>query len=371
MSILRRLRAVSPAAKLRVTARRLVEQVLLRRDIERITFIAGGPVHFQSMRAAARLGLVPFLRERPGATRAEVAAGLGIPEKSAHILLMSCATLKLVRKRGDRYYNRLVPSRMLDPGAEQSAVPNLEFLHRIVYPSFRHYLTALETGEAAGLQAFEGTEDNLYERLQHAPELLEVFHASMDAHTRVTNQAFVELIRFDRFRRVLDVGGSTGANLIRVARQYPSVRGTVLDYPGAVAIARERIAEAGLDARLDAVEADVLESPFPAGHDCVLFCHFTPIFSAEQNRDFVRRAFDALEPGGAVCVYCPFADDDERGPLLSAMLSPYFLCTVSGAGRHYTWAETKAWLRDAGFTDVVAHRVLRAEGVVMGFKPRP
>jgi trans-aconitate methyltransferase len=190
----------------------------------------------------------------------------------------------------------------------------------------------------------------------------------MQARSRVSNAQLLASIDFSRFKRILDVGGGNGENILALVKRYPSVQGTLFDFPPVAEMAAKHFAEEGMDARLTAREGNIFKDDFPAGHDCVLFCHFTPIFSEATNRSLIQRAHAALQPGGMVCVYAPFMDDSETGPLLSAFSSPYFLCTVNGQGRHYSWRETSAWLEEAGFNHVTRVRLTLDEGAVLGFK---
>ena len=61
--------------------------------------------------------------------------------------------------------------------------------------------------------------------------------------------------------------------------------------------------------------------------------------------------------------------DDESGPLSAAVGSPYFLSRATGLGMLYTWNEYEAWMKDAGFSPVVRHRLLRDHGLIVGTKP--
>lgn len=203
-----------------------------------------------------------------------------------------------------------------------------------------HYTEAVRESRPAGLSVFPGNEDNMYQRLAHDPRLEHMFHEAMQARSRIANAEFLNRIDFSKFRRVLDIGGGNGENLLAIAKRYTSVQGTLFDFPSVAETAARQLAEQGMDARLRAQGGNIFEEDSPFGHDCVLFCHFTPIFSPATNRSLMKRAYAALEPGGMVCIYGPFMNDRESGPLQSAIASPYFLCAVNGQGRHYSWRET-------------------------------
>ena len=331
--------------------------------------LAGAPVFFATLRTACQLNLFGLVKSRPGLTLPEIAAALGIQEYPARVLLLTCAALRLVAKRGDRYYGRFVPGILFDPASPHSIVPLIEWVHHITYLSMFHYEAAVKEARPAGLEVFEGTEDNLYGRLARQPKLEECFHTTMNLRSRVSNRLLVQRVRFNEFPRVLDVGGGAGENLSTIAGHHPSVTGTLLDFPTVADRARERFAAEGLQSRFEAVGKDFLKEEFPTGYSCVLMAHLTPIFSETTNRELLRKAFDALVPGGMICICAPFMNDDETGPLDSALLSPYFLCTVNGQGRHYSLKETKAWLQDAGFVQIDHCDLSWNDQVLVGIRP--
>jgi hypothetical protein len=69
-----------------------------------------------------------------------------------------------------------------------------------------------------------------------------------------------------------------------------------------------------------------------------------------------------------LCIYAPFMNDRQTGPLQSALSSPYFLCTVNGEGRPYSWRETSAWLEEAGFVSITRVSLSPSEGGLLAFK---
>ena len=133
-------------------------------------------------------------------------------------------------------------------------------------------------------------------------------------------------------------------------------------------IARQNVASAGMSNRVDAIAGDCFEDDFPAGVDCILFCHFFTIWSEDKIRFLLRKACDALRPGGSVIVFNMMQSDDETGPLTAAMGSPYFLALATGEGMLYTWREYQAWMRDAGFATVRTQKLPRDHGAIIGTK---
>jgi hypothetical protein len=344
---------------------------LLWRRAERYTMpILGGPVFFAIARAAYRLNLIGILRQEPGLTFPQLKQRLKLEEQPLHVLLLGCVVLRLVRKRGERYYCGSVFARHLfDRGETFGVGPFLEWMQHIVAPSMRYLEESLREARAAGLDAFPGPGDTLYERMAHDPQLQAVFYAAMNARTRPINDWFVATVDFSAVRNVLDVGGGDGEVLAALAVRYPHLQGTVLELPAAARLAAERFRAQGLEHRLRAATADITRDDFPPGHDCVLFAHINGNHSPATNRDLLRRAFAALPAGGLVILYSAFMDDAATGPASSAMISAYFYCTVSGQGRQYSWRESEVWLREAGFASITRAVLVQNHGVILGRKP--
>jgi trans-aconitate methyltransferase len=190
----------------------------------------------------------------------------------------------------------------------------------------------------------------------------------MAALALVSNPAFLDRVDFSRFNRILDVGGGDGKNLVQFAARWPGLGGTLFDFPAVALAAQKRFTEHGLSDRFKVHGGNVLEDAFPEGHDCMLFNRFTHTFALATNLRLLKRAYAALEPGGMVCLRSAFMNDKKTGPLRAVMPSPYFLCTVNGEGRVYSWAEMSACLEEAGFSLITRVPLLLGDGALLGFK---
>src|SRR5215471_17812805 len=67
--------------------------------------ITGGFAFFEAMYCAARLGLFPFLAKNPASSMEKIAQGLGLAVYPTRVLLMTCASMNLVRVEGGLFSN--------------------------------------------------------------------------------------------------------------------------------------------------------------------------------------------------------------------------------------------------------------------------
>ena len=344
------------------------EQAALRESWERLYLVLGGHIYFQTLSAAIRLDLFTLLSKHGSLTRSQIAAKLGIQEKPARILLLGCTSLGLLRKTGDKYANSPAAQELLVRDNPGNIIAVIEWQHFINYRAMHHFHDAIRANRNVGLSEFAGNENTLYGRLTHHPELERIFQNAMQAISVQANAMLAGFVDFSHVKHLVDVGGGNGTNIIALARKYPALKATVFDSPSVCQLARKNIERAGLADRLDAVPGDCFADPFPQGTDCLLFAHFFTIWSEEKDRLLLKKAYDALPPGGSVLVFNMMQSDDETGPLSAALGSPYFLTLATGEGMLYTWQEYEIWMKEVGFTTVKKKELPRDHGVIIGIK---
>jgi ubiquinone/menaquinone biosynthesis C-methylase UbiE len=346
----------------------LLERWLLRTRFERLYFVLGGHIFFQTLSAAIELDLFSLLAQHGKLTRPQIAQQLGTAEQPTRILLLGCVTLGLLRKRGVFYSNTFLANRLFVRSSRTNIVDVVRWQHYINYKGMHHFGEAIRQNSNVGLIEFRGTERTLYERLTHHPELEAIFQSAMQ---NISSQANVMLARhldLSKAAHLLDVGGGNGSNVILMAERFSHLRATVFDSPSVCAIARERIQQAGMADRVGTFPGNCFTDPFPRDVDAILFAHFLTIWSASRNRALLRKCYEHLPKGGCVVVFNMMQRDTEDGPPSAAMGSPYFLTLATGEGMLYTWREYITWMREAGFASVSKTILPRDHGLIVGRK---
>ena len=332
----------------------------------------GGAMCFQLLRTAHDVGLFQLLHRRPGLGRAEIAEALCLQAYALEILLLGLVPMRLVERVGERYYNDPILSGLLSGDRDDGALGKIiAYFHHVINPAVLHLEDSVRQCHPVGFQRLfgEGT-SSFYEALCRDDERRAYFDAAMNADAKPSRDRVASSAFFAGRRRLLDVGGSTGELAIAVAAHHPSIRITVLDFPEVAARATARFRAEGLSDRLDAQGGDLLEGSFPPGYDGVVFAHFLDIFSPENVRRLLAKAYACLPDGGTVAVLGSAMSDDETGPLMYGVLSSYFLCLADGEGRFYTAKQTADAMREAGFVDVDKTVLPRSEILLRGVKRR-
>ena len=337
-------------------------------DVNGLALIAGGHSAFQLLWAGVKLGLFAALSKNPGLTKNEIAEKIGIQAQPARILLTGLTALKLLVKEKDRYRNPAIVEELLVPGSPQNLSEILGWQALIAYPGQVDFVESLRKNTNVGLRRFPGDEGNLYQRLSHDPALEKVFHDAMSALSRSANAILAKAVDFSGITHLVDAGGGDGTNAISLARAHPHLRITVFDAPSVCRMAQSNFEKSGLTEQLGVHAGDLFSTPFPAGIDGILLAHMMTIWSLEKDTALLTRVYDALRPGGKVIIFNMMGNDDEDGPLTTALGSPYFLSIATGEGMLYSWREYEDCLRKAGFRQTERLVLPRDHGVLVGIK---
>jgi SAM-dependent methyltransferase len=348
--------------------RHVYENLLIKNAKERFYLVFGGHIFFETLYSAVKFNLFDLLDAKPGLTGEEIAQALGVAEQPARILLLGLTSTDFLIKRGDRYWNTRLSAELLTSKSPKNVIPYVLLEHHGMYKAMPHFYESIRANKNIGLKEFKGDEPTFYERLAHDSELEKIFQDAMQALSVQTNQLLARFVDLSTVSYLVDVGGGDGTNVITLAKRFPHIRAAVFDLPSVCEIAKENIARHGLSDRIDVIPGNCFNDPLPQGADCFLFSHFFTIWSKQKDQYLLKKAHDALAPGGKVMIFNMMQNDDRTGPLSAAVGSPYFLTLATGEGMLYTWNEYETWMKTEGFTSVSRTILPRDHGIIQGVK---
>jgi len=300
---------------------------------------------------------IPGLLARGPMTAAQLAVHLGADPLATDRFLNACAALGLLERERGEFRNSADVARFLVRGTATYLGDAFLRYDRASYPAWAGLAERLRTWRSGETQApAPSTEDEqAAARAQHELSLL-------------TGEALGSAIDFSRHRRLLDLGGGTGAMSIALCRAYTNLTAVVLERAGVADIARGCIHDSGLAARIEVAEGDFARDPLPAGCDAVLLANLLSIATPRANQGLLGRIFDMLPAGGRVLLSGWMLDDGRTSPLL-----PVLFCLEDinwGAPDvEHTAATYAAWLQAAGFRDIGRKLYFPPTSVVHGRKP--
>lgn len=334
-------------------------------EMQQFFELAMGHFKFQFMAGGVECDLFSALAREPGLVRAEIMARTGLEERPCRVLLFGCASVDLVRKEGDRYFNSLIGA-MLSKDHPNSQIDFVVW-EQMRYRGMAWFVESLKKNTNVGVREFPGTGETLYERVAGNPALRPTFHKVMGAITEDVASQVVASFDFGKYKHILDVGGGAAAVYGRkLTSRYPNLRVTILDLPNVAEAARARIEADGIE-RMDAIGLDCLTQDFPAGADCILFSHFLEMWSPDRIRGLLQKASRCVDAGGGVLIVTPRCNDAETEPFISAHLAAYFQAIATSEGMVYTPAEFAQWIREAGL-EQGAHIELPLTTFIEGIK---
>ncbi len=344
------------------------KEFVLRKQINDFYKIFGGHIFFQTLSSGVELDLFTQLSRRKKMNRQEIRDCLGIEEKPAKILLSGLTTLKLIRKKGDSYSNSSLANLLLNSDSEKNIIPYIRFENHIIYRPLARFSDSISANTNLGLEEFKGDFPTVYQRLANNPELEQIFQDSMEKLSRQVNPYLPAYLNLSKTKFLLDVGGGNGENIIQLARQYPNLQAAVFESPTVCETARENIRENKLESRLKAIEGNCFTDDFPEQTDAFLFSHFFTIWSEEKNKELLKKCYKTLPNQGKVAIFNMMQKDNEKGPLSSAMGSPYFLTLATGEGMIYPWKDYKSWIKETGFSKIQTYKLPRDHGLIIATK---
>jgi SAM-dependent methyltransferase len=278
--------------------------------------------------------------ESEARTSDEVSATLGTEPRATDRLMNALTALELLEKRDGRFRNSPVAGKYLVKG-RPDYLGGLGHTNHL-WATWSRLTPVVRVGHAEGIG----------ETHQRDDEWLRPFIAAMHARARQSAGQVVAMLDLDGVSRVLDVGGGSGAYAMAFARARRGISAVVFDLPKVVPLTRMYVAQDGLTAEVSTVTGNYLEDPLGEGFDLVFMSAVIHSNHANANRLLVRKAAQALGPGGQLVVQDFLMNEDRGGPLQPALFALNMLVGTP-AGDTFTESEVREWMVEAGFHDVV------------------
>ena len=271
-----------------------------------------------------------------GGTATKIAGKIQCAVRATEMLLNALVGLKLLQKSGDTYTNTPLAARFFVEGVPDSA--RMAQLHIAnLWKRWSTLTEAVKSGTSVALGGGNGS--------------VKPFIAAMDHNARGRARAVVQAVEVNGAQRLLDLGGGSGAYSIAFAQAVPGLQAEVVDLADVLPIAQEHIRKAGMADRITTRAGDMLTVALDVGkYDLVLLSAICHMFSPEENRQLLARAFQALAPHGRLVISDFILEPDKTAPRFGALFALNMLVNTR-AGSSYSEPEYDAWLTEAGFSE--------------------
>ncbi|MFN8179665.1 MAG: methyltransferase [bacterium] len=309
--------------------------------------------------AAVRLGLFDALAAAP-LDLADLRARLNVHERPLRALTSALVAMHLLERDGERL-------RLADEAAEYLVQGKPGWLGGLIDLEVENGLDGkllLEAMRRDDSSVYGGGDP--WAAHEADPALARRFTAAMHSVSERPAAGLAEVVDFSGVRRLLDVGGGSGALSLAIARAWPNVSCTVWEIPVVCPIARDYAEAAGLSHRVVAAPGNMFEDAFPPGHDAVLLSQILHDWGEEIWTALLGKAATALPAGGRILVHEKLVEDDGTSPLANVLVNLDML--VWTRGRQLGVGELERLLRETGFVDVERRATAGYWSVVMGRK---
>jgi SAM-dependent methyltransferase len=327
-----------------------------RIDTSRLQRLARGYTETAVFYAAIDLDLFTHVSRGAGSIP-EVAAATGISELNAERLVVVALALDLLRRAPDgRLVNAPDCEKFMVSTSQRYAGPWMTFTRAEVPQWFALTEKLRDPTPPSELGMYD---DLTVERARK-------YHAATYSIGLGAGRRFCRTVDLGGRRRMMDLGGGSGAYSISAVKAFDGLEAVVFDLPPVTVVTQEYLERTGVTDRVTTVGGDFINDPLPTGCDVAVMASNLPIYNAENIQKVVSKAFEALEPGGEMHLIGETLAADGIGPLDAALWGLAEIHYGSG-GRAHTVDECIGYFRTAGFVDVentefVANTLTRTSG---------
>jgi 2-polyprenyl-3-methyl-5-hydroxy-6-metoxy-1,4-benzoquinol methylase len=282
------------------------------------------------------LGIFTAIGDSPKESR-EIAQTLGTSERATDRLMNVLCGMGFLKKKGSRFLNTPLTARYLVKDTPDYLAG---LMHQVdLWKTWSTLTQAVREGSSVTVRGEIGDRGSGW---------LEAFIEAM--HMRAQGQAGIvaRLINLRGVRRVLDVGGGSGAFSMAFVRTKKGVQAVVFDLPQVTVLTRKFLEGEGLTNSIKTTDGNYETDSLGSGFDVVFLSAIIHSNSAEVNRLLFKKANDALTPEGRLVVLDHVMREDRTAPLAGAFFSLNMLVGTK-AGDTYTESEIRQWMTEAGF----------------------
>jgi hypothetical protein len=311
----------------------------------------------QALLTAVDLGLFTLLRDEP-LTVQEVTTRLDLHGRGVSDFLNLLTSLGLLTFTEGRYANAPGAATFLIRGEMTYVGCFLHHARDVLYPLWDRLAEGLRTGEQ------QSSTD--YRDLLEKPELLHDLVWLMDATTHFIGPALLDTVDWSAYSTLADIGGARGNLAGMITKSVPSLRATVFDLPPMRPLFEEHIGWYGVGDRVSFHSGDFFTDPLPAA-DILLLGHVLPDWDPGQRKELITKAYEAVNPGGALLVYDRMLD----GPCSNVenLILSLDLALVTPGGSQYPAADLVTLTVNAGFTSPHLHPLTPKDTALLCHKP--
>lgn len=236
----------------------------------------------------------------------ELSKALSLHPGNTEYLLNALVGLGCLKKENGQYNNTPQTEQYLTSGKDTSLGMSLLFMGKRLEPLMNGGLKKLISNGPPPPKDMANPE-----RWKKGARI-NVNH-SRSGRAQFIAQQVSKLPEFPTFTKILDLGAGPGIIGLAVAAAHPSLHCTVFDQPAVSEVAREVIAEYGMEDRVTAKGGDYMQDDLGEGYEFIM-ANFSLNFFHDRLDELMPKVLHALKPGGIFLVTSDGLTHDKTGP---------------------------------------------------------
>ena len=307
--------------------------------LSKIRTVVGAYQQTAALMAAYSLGVFAEIQKRPQVA-ADVARHCQADPRGMEILLEALVALGVIHRHGSTYVLPRDHAPYLVPGTDGDATGMLEMAFDL-YPAWGD----LARGIREGTPRLPLTSDAI---LGGDPDRVRRYIRGVHTGSREAARRVVEMAPLLPGSSLLDVAGGSGIYSAEYARRTPNLTATLFDLPPTLDVAREILTAEGCEDLVEFRPGDYRSDPFPGPVDAILLSNVFQTESEENAIQILRKAWEALPPGGTLLVHGVMGEGD-GAPSREAAFFTLLMFTVFDQGRAWSAEKISEWLAQERF----------------------
>jgi hypothetical protein len=295
-----------------------------------------------------------------------LAGRLGLHHRSARDFLDALVALGFLQRSDGTYSNTPETDFFLDRRKPSYIGGILEMANARLFGFWNHLTEALRTGRPQNEAKDDSSGDSPFEALYADPARLKGFLAAMSGISHGANLAIAKKVPWGNYKTFADVGTAQGDLAIQIVLANPHLEGIGFDLPPVGPIFEEYAKANGVSARVSFQVGDFFTETLPTV-DVITMGHILHDWNLDEKKMLIAKAYNALNPGGALVVYDAIIDDDRSKNALGLLMSLNMLIETAG-GFDYTGADCIEWMKAAGFREAYVEHLVGPDSMVVALK---
>ncbi|MDQ6787598.1 MAG: acetylserotonin O-methyltransferase [Acidobacteriota bacterium] len=310
----------------------------------------------QVLFAFVELEIPKILHEKNLAAK-ELAEKLFIDAIAMERFLNACVIAGLLERENGIYRNAALAEYFLVKGNEFYLGGQIRRYKNRSYPLWENLTEKLKTWKYG-----ETNSETPEEEDQGADSMAEQHNLAL-----LHGYALAKAFGFSNYKRVLDLGGGTGAMSIGLCKSNENLSAIIFDLQENVEKAREFISKGNLQSRIETVGGDITKDDLPDDFDIALLANLVSVFDVETNEKLFSDIYKKLPDNGVCLISGWILDENRLSPEVSVLFCLEDVCWQSPDVER-NFSVYRSWLEAAGFRKIEYKTYLEPTRLICAYK---